>query len=335
LQLVREQPVDTAAVPLIEAKHLSKHYTTGRGLFAAHQRVHALDDVSLTIARGETVGLVGESGCGKSTLGRLLIQLEGPSSGEVHYRGRGLHTLRGADKRHMRRNMQMIFQDPYSSIDPRWTVGDVIAEPLLAHERYEQKALHRRVEELLSLVGLPASARTRYAHEFSGGQRQRVGIARAIALNPEFIVADEALSALDLSVQAQIVNLLSDLRARLGLTALFIGHGLHVVRHLSDRVGVMYLGRLVEVAAADELFLRPLHHYTQLLLTSIPLPDPRDQREREHLAPLGELPSPTAPPSGCHFHPRCPAATARCKSEAPPLREIESGHLLACHHPRS
>jgi peptide/nickel transport system ATP-binding protein len=233
----------------------------------------------------------------------------------------------------VRRNMQMIFQDPYSSIDPRWTVGDVIAEPLLAHERLETKVLQHRVEELLSLVGLPTSARTRHAHEFSGGQRQRVGIARAIALNPEFIVADEALSALDLSVQAQIVNLLCDLRARLGLTALFIGHGLHVVRHLSDRVGVMYLGRLVEVAQSDQLFVRPLHHYTQLLLTSIPPPDPRDHRE--HPAPIGELPSPTAPPSGCHFHPRCPAATARCKAEAPALRQVEAGHLLACHHPRA
>jgi oligopeptide/dipeptide ABC transporter ATP-binding protein len=333
LQLIREQRVESTSAPLIEARHLSKHYTTGRGLFAAHQRIRALDDVSLTIARGETLGLVGESGCGKSTLGRLLIQLEEASAGEVLYGGRALSTLRGRDKRLMRRNMQMIFQDPYSSIDPRWTVGDVIAEPLLAHEQYERKALHARVEELLSLVGLPASARTRYAHEFSGGQRQRVGIARAIALSPEFIVADEALSALDLSVQAQIVNLLSDLRARLGLTALFIGHGLHVVRHLSDRVGVMYLGRLVEVADADQLFRRPLHHYTHLLLTSIPLPDPQDERER--LAPIGELPSPSAPPSGCHFHPRCPAATARCKAEAPLLRELETGHQLACHHPRS
>jgi oligopeptide/dipeptide ABC transporter ATP-binding protein len=227
--------------------------------------------------------------------------------------------------------MQMVFQDPYGSIDPRWRVGDVIAEPIVSHERVPAPALRARVGELLQLVGLDPTARTRFPHEFSGGQRQRIGIARALALRPKFLVADEAVSALDLSVQAQIINLLGDLRDRLGLTCLFIGHGLNVVRHLSDRIGVMYLGRLVEVAPADDLFRRPAHHYTRALISSIPSANPR--RRLELVAPIGELPSPTAPPPGCHFHPRCPAATARCSAETPALRESEPGRLVACHHP--
>ncbi|MET0384746.1 MAG: ABC transporter ATP-binding protein, partial [Polyangiales bacterium] len=228
-------------------------------------------------------------------------------------------------------DMQMIFQDPYGSIDPRWRVGDVIAEPLVSHERPSGQVIRERVEELLELVGLSPALRTRYAQELSGGQRQRVGIARAIALHPRFIVADEAVSALDLSVQAQIINLLASLRERLGLTTLFIGHGLHVVRHLSDRIGVMYLGRLVEVAPSDELFERPAHHYTRALLSAIPVPDP--SRRRLQVVPLGELPSPSAPPSGCHFHPRCPAATERCRREAPALQAQTSLHSVACHYP--
>ncbi len=318
--------------PLVEALHLSKFFDSRRGLFGANRPVRALDDFSLAVNPGETFGLVGESGCGKSTLGRLLLQLDSPSSGEIRFEGRSLDGLGRGERKRVRRDMQMIFQDPYGSIDPRWTVGDVIAEPLLAYGSPDRQTLRSQVEDLLGLVGLQPSYRTRYAHEFSGGQRQRIGIARAIALRPKFILADEAVSALDLSVQAQIINLFLDLREQLGLTCLFIGHGLHLVRHVSDRVGVMYLGRLVEVAPAEELFLRPAHHYSQALLASSPVPDPT--RRRELTPPLGELPSPTAPPSGCHFHPRCPAATARCRTEAPELREIEPGRSVACHFPR-
>ena len=324
--------VPSSSGPLVEAVHVSKIFDTRRGLFAGSRRVHAVDDLSLAIQPGETFGLVGESGCGKSTLGRLLLQLDTPSSGELRFEGRALLGRSRADKKRVRRDMQMIFQDPYGSIDPRWTVGDVVAEPLLSFGSPDRATLRNQVDELLSLVGLQPSYRTRYAHEFSGGQRQRIGIARAIALRPKFILADEAVSALDLSVQAQIINLFLDLRERLGLTCLFIGHGLHVVRHVSDRVGVMYLGRLVEVAPAEALFVRPAHHYSHALLASSPIPDPT--RRREFVAPLGELPSPTAPPSGCHFHPRCPAATERCRSEVPALRELEPGRTVACHFPR-
>jgi peptide/nickel transport system ATP-binding protein len=329
---VREgQAEPGSAVPVIQAVRISKHFGGG-GWFARGRRVRVLDDISLSVTPGETFGLVGESGCGKSTLGRILLDLEPPSSGEVRFDGRALRTLRGAERRRARREMQMIFQDPHGSIDPRWRVQDVIAEPLVAHGEKRGKALRERVEELLALVGLPASAGCRYAHEFSGGQRQRIGIARAIAQRPRFIVADEAVSALDLSVQAQIINLLLELRERLGLTCLFIGHGLNVVRHLSDRVGVMYLGRLLEVADADALFLRPAHHYTHALLAAVPTGVPG--HGPNPLVVAGELPSPSAPPAGCHFHPRCPAATARCKEEPPPLRSIEPGRLVACHHPR-
>ena len=319
--------------PLVEAVGLSKFFETRRGLFGSSRSVRALDDFSLAIQPGETFGLVGESGCGKSTLGRLLLQLDNPSAGEVRFDGRDVFRLRGAERKRTRREMQMIFQDPHGSIDPRWTVEDVIAEPLIAHDGMSKKQLSPQIDELLALVGLQASYRKRYAHEFSGGQRQRIGIARAIALRPKFILADEAVSALDLSVQAQIINLFMDLRERLGLTCLFIGHGLHLVRHLSDRVGVMYLGRLVELGPAQEVFRRPAHHYSQALLASMPIPDP--SRRRELTPPLGELPSPTSPPSGCHFHPRCPAATDRCRSEIPKLRELEPGRAVACHFPRA
>jgi peptide/nickel transport system ATP-binding protein len=328
-----ELPRALDQTPLIEARRLTKFFDTKSSWFAANKRIQALDEVSLHIDRGETLGLVGESGCGKSTLGRVLLQLEPASGGDVYFEGQRLSELRGGSYKRARREMQMIFQDPYGSIDPRWTVGDVIAEPLVAHDKLDRATLRDRVEELLTVVGLDPSARTRFAHEFSGGQRQRIGIARAIALSPKFIVADEAVSALDLSVQAQIVNLLVELRERLGLTTLFIGHGLHVVRHLSDRIGVMYLGRLVEVGPSEELFRHPAHHYTKALLASIPVADP--ERRRELTAPPGELPSPSSPPSGCHFHPRCPAATLRCRSEVPVLKPTETGRLVACHHPAS
>jgi peptide/nickel transport system ATP-binding protein len=321
----------TSAAPLVEVRSLSKYFEARHGWLGRARRVTAIDRVSLAIAGGETFGLVGESGCGKSTLGRVILQLEEPSAGEIYFAGQPVRQRRGAERKRLRRDMQMIFQDPHGSIDPRWKVSDVIAEPLLAHEHFAPAQLRARVDELLELVGLPTSARHRHAHEFSGGQRQRIGIARAIATNPRFLVADEALSALDLSVQAQIINLLIDLRERLQLTSLFIGHGLHVVRHLSDRIGVMYLGRLVEVADADAIFRRPAHHYTHALIASIPSPTSR----AELAPPLGELPSPSAPPPGCHFHPRCPAASERCRSEAPPLQLIAARHLVACHHPRS
>jgi peptide/nickel transport system ATP-binding protein len=320
---------------LLEARHLSKHFDVRAGLFGGGARVFALDDVSLSIARGETLGLVGESGCGKSTLGRILVQLERPSAGEIHFDGRDLGRMRSAERKRLRRDMQMIFQDPYDSIDPRFSVFEVVAEPLRAQDRSSAQGLRTRVSELLEQVGLPTSTGARYARELSGGQRQRVGIARAIALSPKFIVADEAVSALDLSVQAQILNLLADLREKLGLTSLFIGHGLNVVRHVSDRIGVMYLGRLVEVGDAEELFRRPLHHYTAALLASIPagFSAQVDTHGPKAVAPLGELPSPSAPPSGCHFHPRCPAASARCREEAPRLSPLASGRLVACHAP--
>jgi peptide/nickel transport system ATP-binding protein len=334
LRLRVVQPERVSVAPgevLVEARGLSKYYEHRTGLFTPPARVRALDDVSLSILQGETFGLVGESGCGKSTLGRVLLQLDPAQQGEVYFQGQRISGQRGA-QRLLRRNMQMVFQDPYGSLDPRWTVGKLISEPLVAQSIGDARSRDARVCELLELVGLPASARTRYPHEFSGGQRQRIGIARALAVEPKFVVADEALSALDLSVQAQIINLWSSLRDKLGLTALFIGHGLHVVRHLSDRIGVMYLGRIVEVAPADELFAQPAHHYTRALLDAIPVVD--TERPQTITAPLGELPSPSAPPSGCHFHPRCPAATDRCKSEKPALRELAPGRSLACHFPR-
>ncbi|MET0283344.1 MAG: ABC transporter ATP-binding protein [Polyangiales bacterium] len=322
---VRLRVVPVEAHTLVEARGLSKWFEHRTGWFAPASRVHALDDVSLSIRAGETFGLVGESGCGKSTFGRALLMLDPAQRGEVYFEGQ-----RVGDEPRTRRNMQMIFQDPYGSLDPRWTVGRLIAEPLVAQRIGDVRTREAKVAEMLELVGLPASSAARHPHEFSGGQRQRIGIARALAVEPRFVVADEALSALDLSVQAQIINLWTELRARLGLTALFIGHGLHVVRHLSDRIGVMYLGRLVEIAPADALFAAPAHPYTRMLLDAIPVADPG---ARPETTPIGELPSASAPPSGCHFHPRCPAATDRCKAERPLLREPVEGRGVACHFP--
>jgi peptide/nickel transport system ATP-binding protein len=322
---VRLRVVSPSDETLVEARGLSKWFEQRNGLFGKKQRVHALDDVSLAIRAGETFGLVGESGCGKSTLGRALLMLDPAQRGEVYFEGQ-----RVADEPRTRRTMQMIFQDPYGSLDPRWTVGRLIAEPLVSQRIGDARSREVRVAELLELVGLSASAATRYPHEFSGGQRQRIGIARALAVEPKFVVADEALSALDLSVQAQIINLWSELRARLGLTALFIGHGLHAVRHLSDRIGVMYLGRVVETASADELFAAPAHPYSRMLLDAIPSADPT---ARAHTTPIGELPSASTPPTGCHFHPRCAIATDRCKSERPAVRAIAPNRTIACHSP--
>lgn len=331
---VQEQSHAQDASTLIEVKALRKYYPADRGWTGRPRAlIRAVDDVSFTLRAGETFGLVGESGSGKSTLGRMLLQLERATSGEVWFGGQELTRLGTGELRPLRRELQMIFQDPYGSLDPRWRVGDIIGEPLALHEGLAGQAKLQRVAELLTAVGLDESYASRYPHEFSGGQRQRIAIARAIALNPRFILADEAVSALDVSVQAQIVKLLQSLQRRLGLTYLFIAHGLQVVRYISDRIGVMYLGQLVELAPSEELFSHPAHPYTRALIASIPAPDP--SRGRQQLAVQGELPSPARPPSGCRFHPRCPLATAKCREEQPQLLPIHTERFVACHYPLS
>ncbi|WP_341833434.1 dipeptide ABC transporter ATP-binding protein [Paenibacillus pectinilyticus] len=317
---------------LFEIKGLSKFYPIGKGTFSrSKSNIRAVDDVSFSIKKGETFGLVGESGSGKSTLGRVLLQLERATEGKVLFEGKELAKLSTKELQGARRDMQIIFQDPYGSVNPRWKVGDIIGEPYDIHDSFSKTEKRAKVEELLELVGLNRTMYDRFPHEFSGGQRQRIGIARAIALNPKFILADEAVSALDVSVQAQIVNLMQDLQKKLGLTYLFIAHGLNIVRHLSDRIGVMYLGKLVEIAPTDQLFQHPSHPYTKGLLSSIPSTDPTQKRAWIEIQ--GEIPSPANPPSGCRFHTRCPAATARCKEEQPELLQIREGHWAACHYP--
>ncbi|WP_285889534.1 ABC transporter ATP-binding protein [Paenibacillus glycanilyticus] len=316
---------------LFEAEHLHKYYPVKRKSFTAPRTfIRAVDDVSFSIRRNETFGLVGESGSGKSTLGRVLLQMEQATSGKVLFRGKDLAGLNGPRLRPLRKDMQVIFQDPYGSLNPRWTIGDSIAEPLKVHGASTANERRQRVEELLRLVGLDPASAGKYPHEFSGGQRQRIGIARAIALNPSFILADEAVSALDVSVQAQIVNLLQELQQKLGLTYLFIAHGLQIVRHISDRIGVMYLGKLVEIAPSDELFRQPAHPYTKLLIDSIPQPVPGQHSSSAFIQ--GEIPSPANPPSGCRFHPRCPFATERCRKEQPDLRPLGEDRFAACHY---
>ena len=311
---------------------LTKRYPLGGGLFGRKHRreVHALEDVSFDVFRGETLGIVGESGCGKSTLGKTLLRLQEPTSGRVFFEGRELTALSARAMRAERRHLQMVFQDPYSSLNPRLRIGDALLEPLIIHDigsgRAERAA---RVRELLGQVGLPAEAAERYPHEFSGGQRQRIVIARALAAGPRIVVADEPVSALDVSVQAQVLNLMRDLQEQYSLTYLFIAHDLRIVQYMSARVAVMYLGRIVELAGADELYARPAHPYTRLLLSAVPVPDPSKTRTR--LPILGEVPDPASPPTGCAFHPRCAIAEARCRSEAPALREVAPGHLAACH----
>ncbi|OWJ69176.1 ABC transporter ATP-binding protein [Inquilinus limosus] len=332
-EAVAASPVPAAVrKPLFDVVDLHKHYPLGIAWPGVTRPVvRAVDGVSFQIHEGETFGLVGESGSGKSTLARLLLQLEPATGGRVAFDGRDLAGLDRHGVRQMRRHMQMVFQDPYGSIDPRWTVGGIIGEPLAVHERLASAQRRERVQALLEQVGLDPAWHSRHPHQLSGGQRQRVAIARAIALQPRFVLADEAVSALDVSVQAQVVNLLQDLKERLGLTYLFIGHGLHLVRHVSDRIGVMYLGRLVEIGPADALFRHPAHHYTRALVSAIPEPDPQARRS---FVPLpGEIPSPTRPPPGCRFHTRCPAATARCRQEEPPPVAIGSQRVVACHHP--
>jgi oligopeptide transport system ATP-binding protein len=317
---------------LLEVRDLVKHFAVGGGLFSGRAGlVRAVDGVSFSIRRGETLGLVGESGCGKTTTGRCILQLERPTRGQVIFEGRDLTTLSDVELRGMRRRMQVIFQDPYSSLNPRMTVGQILAEPLAVHGIVADPAARSaRVRDLLSRVGLLARHADRYPHQLSGGQRQRVGIARALAMEPSLIVCDEPVSALDVSIQAQIINLLEDLQREFHLTYLFIAHDLAVVRHISDRVAVMYLGKMVELADRRELYEKPLHPYTQALLAAVPIPDPEVEATRPRPILGGEVPSPLAPPSGCVFHPRCPIAVDRCRVEIPPLREITPGHWAAC-----
>jgi len=314
---------------LLEVKDLVKHYPVRGGLFSrAAGAVHAVDGVSLSVAPGETLGLVGESGCGKTTLARLVLRLEEPTSGQLRFDGEDLLALGSRALRSRRRHFQIVFQDPMSSLNPRMTVGEILAEPLRVHGVAKGAAAEARVAELLDQVGIPASWRQRYPHEFSGGQRQRIGVARAIALGPKLVVCDEAVSALDVSVQAQVLNLLLELRLRLGLAYLFISHDLSVVRHVSDRVAVMYLGQIVEQAPSEQLFGAPAHPYTKALLSAIPVPDPRRRPERIVLS--GDVPSPAKPPPGCRFHTRCPAVMPRCSREAPPVYRVGEGHEVRC-----
>jgi oligopeptide transport system ATP-binding protein len=319
---------------LVEVRNLKKYFPITRGLiFQRHTGdVKAVDGLSLTIRKGETLGLVGESGCGKSTTGRTILQLERPTEGEVLFDGHDLVALKGEELRRMRRHFQMIFQDPYASLNPRMTVGDIIGEPLEIHQLTRGAKTRDRVQELLQIVGLNPGFVSRYPHEFSGGQRQRIGIARALAVNPAFIVCDEPVSALDVSIRAQVLNLLQSLQQQFGLTYLFIAHDLAVVRHISDRVAVMYLGKIVELADRDRLYADPQHPYTRALLSAVPIPSPKIERKRERIILLGDAPSPANPPPGCHFHTRCPIAQrGLCDVQEPEWREIKPGQWVACH----
>ncbi len=319
---------------LLRVENLVKHFPiTHRAFFRRQTRVvHAVDGISFDLQRGETLGLVGESGCGKSTAGRTILQLYRPTSGAVYFDGVNLVKLKREELRKMRRKMQIIFQDPYASLNPRMTVGEIISDPLLVYkEAQSRKEIDEKVQDLLRLVKLDPSHTSRYPHEFSGGQRQRIGVARALALHPELIVCDEPISALDVSIQAQIVNLLVELQSQFRLTYLFIAHDLAMVRHLCNRVAVMYLGVLVEVAESNELYTNPLHPYTQALLSAVPIPDPRIEAKRQRVILKGEVPNPVNPPSGCRFRTRCPIAQAICTEQTPEWREFLPGHYAACH----
>jgi oligopeptide transport system ATP-binding protein len=318
---------------LLSVGNLVKYFPITRGIIFQKQvaAVHAVDDVSFNIRRGETLGLVGESGCGKSTTGRTILQLYRPTSGSVVFDGVDLVALKGEDLRKMRKKMQMIFQDPYASLNPRMTVGEIIGEPLVVHKVANQKEITERSEQLLELVGLNPAFSNRYPHEFSGGQRQRIGVARALSLQPSFIICDEPISALDVSIQAQVVNLLEDLQSQFNLTYLFVAHDLSMVRHISDRVAVMYLGVIVELASRDEVYYKPLHPYTQALLSAVPIPDPVADAKRKRTILQGDVPSPVNPPSGCRFRTRCPIAEPQCAESRPEFRELKPDHFVACH----
>jgi oligopeptide transport system ATP-binding protein len=320
---------------LLRVEHLKKYFPIKRGIVFQREvgRVHAVDDVSLELQTGETLGLVGESGCGKSTLGRCLIRLEHLTSGSVKFDGKDISRLSRRALRPIRGDVQMVFQDPYASLNPRKRVGTIIADPLRIHGNYSRRQIRERVRELLELVGLSPEHVNRYPHEFSGGQRQRIGVARALALHPKLIIADEPVSALDVSIRAQVINLLDDLQDDLGLTYIFIAHDLGVVRHVSDRIAVMYLGKIVEISPAEELYKRPVHPYTEALLSAVPIPDPTITAQREQIVLEGDVPSPIVPPSGCRFHPRCKYATDICSQIEPPLVDHADGHRAACHHP--
>ena len=323
---------------LLRAEHVKKYFPIRKGILLQREiaRVHAVDDVSLEVRAGETLGLVGESGCGKSTLGRCIIRLHELSAGSVIFEGRDISRLSRRALRPVRREMQMVFQDPYASLNPRKRVGTILADPLRIHNQGDRGQIKKRVQELLELVGLSPEHINRYPHEFSGGQRQRIGVARALALHPRLIIADEPVSALDVSIRAQVINLLDDLQEELHLTYIFIAHDLGVVRHVSDRIAVMYLGKIVEISPAEELYQRPVHPYTEALLSAVPIPDPDLSDRREQIVLEGDVPSPIVPPSGCRFHPRCRYATEICAQQEPPLVAHGSGgHMAACHHPLS
>ena len=315
--------------PLVEVKNLKEYFDINMGFFRT-KPLKAVDDVSFTINKGETLGLVGESGCGKTTVGRTILHLYKPTAGEVIFDGKPIKTKH--DINEFRKKATMVFQDPYSSLNPRMTVSDIVGEPLDVHKLYSsKKEREERILELMGHVGLNSEHASRYAHEFSGGQRQRIGIARALAVNPEFIVCDEPVSALDVSIQAQVINMFGDLQDKLGLTYLFIAHDLLVVRHISDRIAVMYLGKMVELAPADEIYNHPLHPYSQSLLSAVPVPDPKIARANQRIALTGDIPSPLNAPSGCPFRTRCRHATDACAQSMPPFEEVEPGHFVACH----
>ncbi|NJO47416.1 MAG: ATP-binding cassette domain-containing protein [Oscillatoriales cyanobacterium RM2_1_1] len=328
-------PVETTAPSdvLISIENLQVHFPVlGGGLLQRQTGViKAVDGVSLQIYGGETLSLVGESGCGKSTLGRGILQLEPLTQGKIFFKNIELTALKPETLRQMRHRMQVVFQDPYGSLNPRMTVAKIVGEPLMIHRLIERQQLRQRVQDLLELVGLHPSFADRYPHEFSGGQRQRIGIARALAADPEFILCDEPIAALDVSIQAQIINLMQSLQQKLGLTYLFIAHDLRVVRHISHRIAVMYLGRIVELSSCSDLYANPLHPYTQALLSAIPIPDPESEKQRQPMILTGDIPSPINPPPGCHFHPRCPFVMEQCRRQEPELRAIGSEHWVACH----